>query len=70
MRKQITQFKNEYIGKIEIMSEKDIQMTNKHMKRYLTSLLIESESKVAQSCPTLCDPMHCSLSGFSDHENF
>ena len=42
-------------------------MTNKHMKRYLTSLLIESESKVAQSCPTLCDPMDCSPPGSSLH---
>ena len=25
----------------------------------------ESGSEVAQSCPTLCDPMDCSLSGFS-----
>ena len=23
------------------------------------------ESEVAQSCPTLCDPMDCSLPGFS-----
>ena len=28
---------------------------------------IESESEVAQLCPTLCDPMDCSLSGFSVH---
>ena len=27
----------------------------------------ESESEVAQSCPTLCDPMDCSLPGFSIH---
>ena len=27
----------------------------------------ESESQVAQSYPTLCDPMDCSLSGFSVH---
>ena len=27
--------------------------------------LFESESEVAQSCPTLCDPMDCSLSGSS-----
>ena len=27
----------------------------------------ESESEVAQSCPTLCDPMDCSLSGSSVH---
>ena len=28
------------------------------------------ESDVAQSCPTLCDPMDCSLSGSSVHEIF
>ena len=27
-----------------------------------------SEVKVAQSCPTLCDPMDCSLPGSSVHE--
>ena len=27
----------------------------------------ESESEVAQSCPTLCDPVDCSLPGFSIH---
>ena len=26
---------------------------------------VESESEVAQSCPTLCDPVDCSLPGFS-----
>ena len=26
-----------------------------------------SESEVAQSCPTLCDPMDCSPPGFSVH---
>ena len=26
---------------------------------------VGSESEVAQSCPTLCDPMDCSLPGFS-----
>ena len=31
---------------------------------------IESESEVAQSCPTLCDPMACSLPGFSVHGIF
>ena len=30
----------------------------------------ESESEVAQSCPTLCDPMDCSLSGSSIHGIF
>ena len=28
---------------------------------------IESESEVAQSCPTLCDPVDCSLPGSSVH---
>ena len=30
----------------------------------------ESESEVAQSCPTLCDPMDCNLSGSSVHRIF
>ena len=30
----------------------------------------ESESEVSQSCPTLCDPMDCSLSGSSIHGIF
>ena len=28
---------------------------------------MESESEFAQSCPTLCDPMDCSLPGSSIH---
>ena len=37
----------------------------------LTSLHpVESESEVTQSCPTLCDPMDCSLPGFSVHGIF
>ena len=28
---------------------------------------LESESEVAQSCPTLCNPVDCSLPGFSIH---
>ena len=30
----------------------------------------ESESEGTQSCPTLCDPMDCSLPGFSAHGIF
>ena len=30
----------------------------------------KSESAVTQSCPTLCDPMDCSLPGFSVHGIF
>ena len=29
---------------------------------------MKSESEVAQSCPTLSDPMDCSLPGSSTHE--
>ena len=31
---------------------------------------VKSESEVAQSCPTLSDPMYCSLPGFSIHGIF
>ena len=36
----------------------------------LLGLRLNSESEVAQSCPTLCDPMDCSLSGSSVHGIF
>ena len=29
--------------------------------------IYENQSEVAQSCPTLCDPMDCSLPGSSMH---
>ena len=31
---------------------------------------VQSESEVAQSCPTLCNPMDCSLPGSSVHGIF
>ena len=31
---------------------------------------VKSESEVTQSCPTLCDPMDCSLPGSSVHGIF
>ena len=31
------------------------------------NLKSESEIEVAQSCPTLCDPVNCRLPGFSIH---
>ena len=35
--------------------------------RVIISNWVKWESEVAQSCPTLCDPMDCSLPGFSLH---
>ena len=37
---------------------------------FLRSLIKERGSEVVQSCPTLCDPMDCSLPGFSMHGIF
>ena len=37
-------------------------------RKVMTNL--KSESEVAQSCPTLCDPMDCSLPGSSVHGIF
>ena len=34
------------------------------------NMLSESESEIAQLCPTLCDPMDCSLLGSSVHGIF
>ena len=36
----------------------------------LQCMKVKSESEVAQSCPILCDPMDCSLSGSSAHGIF
>ena len=36
----------------------------------LQCMKVKSESEVAQSCPTLCDPMDCSLPGSSIHGIF
>ena len=36
----------------------------------LQCLKVKSESEVTQSCPTLSDPMDCSLPGFSIHGIF
>ena len=36
----------------------------------LQCMKVKSQSEVAQSCPTLSDPMHCSLPGISVHGIF
>ena len=44
-------------------------MTNRDMKRYSTSVMVQlsSVSSVTQSCPTLCDPMNHSTPGLPVH---
>ena len=37
---------------------------------FLQCMKVKSESEVAQSCPTLCDPMDCSLPASSAHGIF
>ena len=41
-----------------------------YFKLLFTIKADESESEVAQSCPTLCDPQDCSLTGSSVHVVF
>ena len=36
----------------------------------LQCMKVKGENEVAQSCPTLCDPMNCSLPGCSTHGIF
>ena len=45
--------------KLEPIIESEVSQKEKHQYS------IESESGATQSCPTLCDPMDCSLPGFS-----
>ena len=47
-------------------SKEDIQMAKKSMKRCWALLIIQFSS-VAQSCPTLWDPMNCSTPGLPVH---
>ena len=45
-------------------------MVTKDDSTRIVQKLKAKESEVAQLCPTLCDPMDCSLPGFSVHGIF
>ena len=44
--------------------------SKEELKSHLMKVKEESESEVAQSCPTISDPMDCSLPGSSVHGIF
>jgi len=46
------------------------QREERWKERQYKDMGLRSESEVTQSCPTLCDPMDCSLPGFSVHGIF
>ena len=48
--------------KLELIIQSEVSQKEKHQYH-----MGEGEGEVAQSCPTLCDPMDCNLLGFSVH---
>ena len=49
--------------KLEPIIQSEVSQKEKHQY----SILTHAAAKLLQSCPTLCDPMDCSLPGFSVH---
>ena len=60
--KTIALTRQTFVGKVMSL------LLNMLSRLVITFLPSSSESKVAQSCLTLCDPMDCSLPGSSIHE--
>ena len=50
------------------VTKRQTQLSDFHFQDSLSKA--NSESEVAQSCPTLCDPVDCSLPGSSVHGIF
>ena len=60
-------------GERESKTERDCSLVSLFIRRLIPSWGLqphENKSEVAQSCPTLCDPVDCNLPGFSVHEIF
>ena len=55
--------------KVKYTPKSNVQVSEQ-IKKTVYEYEWERESEVAQSCPTLCDPMDCSLPGFSVHGIF
>ena len=52
------------------VTTRSITVSTRHSELNAYNSVSESESQVTQSCPTLCDPMDCSLPGSSVHGIF
>ena len=62
-----------YFGKVECLGL-FVRLSRRDLDRggvvLFTFWNFQIQSEVAQSCPTLCDPIDCSLPGFSVHGIF
>ena len=54
---------------LEIIIQNEVTQKEKDKCHMVSFLCIEGEGEVAQSCPTLCDPVNCTLPCFSIHWN-
>ena len=65
--KTIALTRRTFVGKVMSLL---LNMLSRLVITFLTRSESESECEVAQSCPTLCDPMDCSRPGSSIHRIF
>ena len=60
-----------YVKNVQVGVTTHCILVCRHIAKFLPFFylkLCESESEIAQSCPTLCDPMDCPSMGFSRQE--